>query len=401
MGMDAIFSAHRVVELAAGFGAASLAGKLLADLGCPVVKVEPPCGDPLRASAQRGEPDLFALVNATKDSVCIDVAHANAHEPLAALLAGADVLLADRAHWLRLPEGWRESLRARHPMLTVAVCSPFGLRGSLAGWQAGEEGVQALSGILSTTGHPGRPPVRVAAAIVTHSAAMYAATSIVADFRAKAQCGRGAFLDLAMFDAAISLLTSAFPVYFLSGESPSGIGNRHSMAAPWNTYRCRDGWVVVCAGNEPTWQRLVVAIDRRDLAADPDYATQEARVRHVDALDAEVTRWTEQRTTRAVEAALEAQGIPCGSILPLAEVLTHPQLAGRGLRVEADGVPTTGGIFHRNGAPLPVRVREWRLGGATRAHLLERAGSERSRYERWLRDGVIAEATGVPHVAAA
>lgn len=399
VGADA-FATRRVVELAAGFGVAALAGKLLADVGCPVVKVEPPAGDPLRRAAHGSDAlALFPLVNATKDSVCIDVAHGDARAALDALLADADVLLVDRAHWLQLPGA--DTLRARFPGLTIAVCSPFGLHGSLAGWHAGEENVQALSGVLSTTGHRGRAPVRVAAAIVTHAAAMYAATSIVADFRAKAAVGRGAFLDLAMFDAAISLLTSAFPAFFLSGESPAGLGNRHSMAAPWNTYRCRDGWVVICAGNEPTWQRLVAAIDRRDLAADPNYATQEARVRHVDALDAEVTRWTAQRTTRDVEAMLEAQGIPCGSILPLAEVLTHAQFTGRGLLVDCGGARTTGGIFHRNGAPLPVRAGRARLGSATRGHLLERLGVERARYERWLRDGVIAEGEGVPHVAAA
>jgi CoA:oxalate CoA-transferase len=398
---SAFFASRVVVELADGAGAAPLATKLLADLGCPVVKVEPPRGDSLRRDSVRGDADRFALVSATKDSVCIDLAHALATEALDPLLAAADAVVADRDGYARLMALYTdETLRARFPRLTIASCTPFGLRGSLAGWRAGEEGVQAMSGILTTTGHPGHPPARVAGAIVTHATAMYAATSIVADFRAKERSGRGARLDLAMFDAAISLLTSAFPAFFLSGVSPVGLGNRHSMAAPWNTYRCRDGWVVICAGNEPTWQRLIVALGRPDLGTDASYATQEARVRNVDALDAEVERWTQGRTTRDVESALDGQGIPCGSILPLADVLEHPQFVSRGLRVRCGDAQVTGGIFHRDGAPLPLRPARWQRGGATRAWLRERLAVDPACYDGWLRDGVVAE-TGEAHAAAA
>ena len=232
-------------------------------------------------------------------------------------------------------------------------------------------------------------------------AAMYAATSILADLRAKESSGRGGHLDLAMFDAAISLLTSAFPAYFLSGRSPEGLGNRHLMAAPWNTYPCSDGWVVICAGNEPTWQRLVTAIGRADLARDPQYATQEARVRNVAALDAEIGRWTAVRTAHEVEAELDAQGIPSGPILALADVLAHPQFVARGLLRRDDGVAITGGVFHRDGRPLAIRAGAASLGAATRRLVVDHAGIEPAQYERWLRDAVLREDTEAAHAAAA
>lgn len=398
----AAFASRMVLELASGFGPAMLAAKLLADLGCPVFKVEPLAGDPLRATTADDHLDFFTLLCGSKDSLRVDLHQPGGREALDALLVRADIVVVDRDGIAQLDALYPEGAFARRfPAITLAVCTPFGMRGSLAGWRAGEEGIQAMSGIMSTTGHPGRPPSRVAGAIVTHAAAMYAVASILADLRSKAASGGGARLDLAMFDAAISLLTSAFPAYFLSGSAPQGLGNRHSMAAPWNTYRCRDGWVVICAGNEPTWQRLVTALARPDLAADPAYATQEARVCNVDALDAEVERWTERKTAREVEDALDAQGIPCGPILPLASVMRQPQFATRGLLRHDAGVAMTGGVFHRNGQPLPVRRGRSGLGQGTRRAFVEWLRVDPVRYERWRHEGAVLEDAEAAHVAAA
>ncbi|MDB5848114.1 MAG: acyl-CoA transferase [Rhodoferax sp.] len=393
-----------VVELAAGFGPGMLAAKLLADLGHAVYKIESPAGDPLRAqAAARGETTtLFDLMCGSKSSVRIDLAAAQAHAALAPLLAHADVVVADLAGWTTLQRLFGAAgFKARFAHLTCAVCTPFGLGHAWSGWKAGEEGLQALTGIMSTTGHPGQPPTRVSGAIVTHAAAMYAVTSVLADLRGKAAGGQGATLDLAMFDAAISLLTAALPAYFLSGTSPRGLGNRHSMAAPWNTFRCSDGWVVICAGNEPTWQRLVAVLGRPDLATNPDYATQEARVRNVDRLDAEVDVWTRVRSTAEVEAALDAQGVPSGPILPLDEVLRHPQFAARGLiRRDALGA-IAGGVFHRNGAPLPVRRGHAALGAGTAPLFLDVLGIRPEVYDDWRMHGLLAEQDEVRHAAAA
>lgn len=398
---------RRVVELATGFGPAMLAAKLLADQGAHVVKLEPRAGDPLRAqAARRGESlPLHDLLCGSKDSVAMELDAPHAREALTALLADTDVLVCDHAGWRRLGLLFAEGVASAFPGLVCAVCTPFGLGHAWSGWQAGEEGLQALSGIMATTGHPGERPVRVAGAIVTHAAAMFAVTSALAHLHGRARAGaaRGAVLDLAMFDAAVSLLTSAFPAYFLSGQSPRGLGNRHSMAAPWNTFRCRDGWVVVCAGNEPTWLRLVAAIGRPDLLQDPDYATQEARVAHVDALDAQVTRWTASRSTAEVEAALDAQGVPSGPILPLRAVLRHPQFVERaGLHRDAHGA-IAGGVFHRDGQPQRVvRASGHALGAATRDVFQRRLATAAARYEQWLASGTLTESVQeVGHAVAA
>jgi len=394
------FAAWTVVEVADGYGPSTLAAKLLADLGCPVLKLEDRDGDSLRGPGGETGLSLFELVNGSKASVRVDFAHRHAAEVVDRLLGVATIVVADGPGAAKLDALLPPSIEQRYPDLTVAVLTPFGERGTLASWRAGEEGIQAMSGIMSTTHHPGGRPVRVAGAIATHTAAMHAVTSILAHLHARRSGARGGRLSIATFDAAISMLTSAFPAFFLTGRSPPGIGNRHSMAAPWNTYRCRDGWVVICAGNEPTWQRLVQALGREDLRGDPRYATQEARVQNVDALDAEVSAWTRTRAVAEVESALDRRGIPSGPILPLAEVLAHAQFATRSLLVRDGGTAVAGGVFHRDRAPLAVRAGEHRLGEASRAALVDRAGVDPAQVERWMHEGALL-ARGGAHVAAA
>jgi crotonobetainyl-CoA:carnitine CoA-transferase CaiB-like acyl-CoA transferase len=377
------------VEIASGFGPAAVTGKLLADIGHHVVKIEPPEGDELRGRARAGARfDLWDLSCGSKDSLVADLERSGGREALDALLRAARVLIVDRAAFLRL--GGRAL--ARHPGLTVCVASSFGIDGPMAEWRGGEEIVQALSGIVSVTGHIGAKPVRIAGAMLTHATANLAAAAILADETAKRAGAPGSLLDACLFDTALAFQTAAIPAFFLAGKAPSGIGNRHTMAAPWNSFACGDGWIVVCAGNAPTWARLCEAIARPDLAADPAYVTQDDRVRNVDALEREVEAWTRARTIAEAETALDAAGIPSGRILPLETVLDHPQFAARALARHVGGRTIAGGAFFRDGAPLPVRAGAAAPGGATRAILRGRLDVPAAIYARWIDDGAVREA---------
>jgi crotonobetainyl-CoA:carnitine CoA-transferase CaiB-like acyl-CoA transferase len=388
-----------VVEATDGFGAATVAAKLLADLGCTVARLEPADAPPPDDDAEQA---LHELVSRCKDSVAIDWTHPAAGSALDALLARADVLVVDRGGDLRLQAVLdAPDLRTRFPGLTVCACTPFGLTGPLSTWSGGEEIVQAVAGIMSITGHPGRGPTRVAGAPLTHAAAMFAVSSILADALRKRAGEAAALLDIAVYDAALAFQSASLPAYFLSGTAPSGIGNRHSMAAPWNSFRCADGWAIICAGNHPTGVRLCETIGRPDLLADPRYATQGERVAHVDALEAEITAWTCTRSVAEVESTLNAGTIACGSVVPLAEVLVHPQFVERNLLDAASGRRQSGGVFHLGGQPLAVREGEWRPGAGTRAILVDRCGVEPGDYDRWLAAGAVHEAEESADVQAA
>ena len=388
-----------VIEATDGFGPATLASKLLADLGCVVARLEPGIEVPPDDDAEHA---LFELVSRCKHSVAIDWSNPGAASALDALLQRADVLVVDRAGYLRLQAVLATvDLGARFPRLTVCACTPFGLTGPLSAWCGGEEIVQAMAGIMSITGHAGRGPTRVAGAPLTHAAAMFAVSSILADGLRKRAGDGSQLLDIATYDAALAFQSASLPAYFLSGTPPVGIGNRHSMAAPWNSFRCADGWAIICAGNHPTWVRLCETIGRPDLLADPRYATQGERVANVDALEREVTAWTSTRSVAEVESLLNAGTIACGSVVPLTDVIAHRQFIERNLLDEAGGRHQSGAVFHLGGEPLAVREGQWRPGAGTRAVLVERCGVKRHEYERWLAGGAVREARERANVEAA
>jgi crotonobetainyl-CoA:carnitine CoA-transferase CaiB-like acyl-CoA transferase len=381
---------QKVIEFCEGFGVSALTGKLLADLGCRVTKLEPATGDTLRGGEMvHTDLSLFALVAGSKDSVCLDFDKVEA-PLLRRIFAQADILVTDQDGWARICAVVGGSLHELAPQLTICVCTAFGLDGPMASWRGGEDIVQAMSGIASTTSHQGGRPTRIASQTVTHTTALHAVSAILGDLLLKRQSGRGALLEACMFDTAISLLTAAMPAYFLEGVAPRGIGNRHTMAAPWNSFRCADGWAIICAGNDPTWNRLCEAIGRRDLLSDPLYATQESRVRNVVSLEAEITAWTARRSVERVEALMDEQGIPCGSILSLEQVLDHPQFATRGLLRDCGVLKIAGAVFHRNGAPLPVLAGACDLGAGN--HLLARRfGLSDAEITRLLAEGVLVD----------
>ena len=335
------FSAWRVVEVTAGFGAAMLAGKLFADLGCPVASVALEAPDDAEA-------ELFALVAGGKQPLAPDWKDRDA---LSALLDGAEILVADREGLLQLQAALgTPDLCERFPALTVCACTWFGMEGPMANWHGSEEIVQAVTGIMSVTAHAEGPPTRIAGAPIATAAAMYAVTSAIAAVLRRHEGDSSRLLDVSAYDAALSFHSSSLPVYFLSGEAPRGVGNRHRMWAPWNSFRCADGWVIVCTGSHANWVRLCETMGRPELPAHPLYEKPADRIANVDALEAEITAWTSQRPVAEVERVLSEASIAAGSILPLHDVLAHPQFRQRHL-LDASG-QRAGSVFHLNREPL-------------------------------------------------
>lgn len=385
MPMPDVFAGLDVIEICSGYGPAVMAGKLLADIGCRVTKIEPQDGDPLRHDPvdEGSDLSLFSLVCGNKDCACLDLEGEDAASILQKICAQTGVLLLDAPAWRLISThmGDARQIAEEFPGLTICVASYFGTTGPLAGWTGSEETVQALSGVMSTTGQAGEPPVRIPGAMITHGAAMFAVIAVLGDFIAKRGSGKGAFLDCNALLPAASFLTAAYPSYFLSGKAPSGIGNRHAMSAPWNTFPCSDGWLVICAGNEPSWRRLCTTMDRPDLLTDPRFATAETRVAHVEALEPEIAAWTGSRTVAEAERVIADSGTPCGAIVSLHDVLDDPQFRARTLLHLTDGDAVAGGIFHRDGQPLRTGPGRSSLGEAT-ADFLARFGIDPARQRR-------------------
>ena len=397
MSTFAHFESLLVVEVSGVFGAATLAAKLLSDVGCFVARLEVASGAP--ADDTESDRELLGLISRGKHSVAIDRSPAAA-DALDAMLRHAQILIVDREGLLRVRALLRcDELSARYPDLTVCACTPFGLEGPMATWTGGEEIVQAAAGIMSITGHPGSGPTRVAGIPFTYAAAMFAVTSCLADLERRKAGATTALLDVSVYDAAIAFESASMPAYFLTGTAPHGIGNRHSMSVPWNSFRCADGWVIICAGNHPNWVRLCEMIARPELVADPRFATQEGRIAHVEEIEAAVSAWMRDRSVAEVEALLNANTIAGGSILPLHDVIEHPQFHARRL-VDADA-RQSGAVFHLDHEPLDVREGAWGLGAGTRTVLVDRCRVPVAHYERWVADGVVMEAQGAAHAETA
>ncbi len=327
---------------------------LLADLGARVIKIEQPKGgDDTRHWGPpflSGESAYFLSINRNKESVTLDFKHPKGRAVLDRLIARADVIVENfRPGTLeRLQLDYR-SLSEKHPRLIYASVSGFGHTGARSK-EAGYDAVlQAEGGLMSITGLPDAPPVRVGVAIADIVSGMFAAQGISAALYARARTGRGQHVDIAMLDSVTSLLTYQAGIFFATQASPARLGNRHPTIVPYETFTAADGDFMLAVGTDEQWKKFceVAALDLGE-----QYATNRNRVtgyadlrpRIADALRAHPRRhWIER---------LRGAGVPCGSVRTLAELFADPQIAARHMDVPMTH-PTAGDI-HVLGSPLKL-----------------------------------------------
>lgn len=188
--------------------------------------------------------------------------------------------------------------------------------------------LQAMTGITDTTGEAFGPPVAVGAPIVEFSTAIYAAAAIAAALRVRRLSGEAQFIDMALYDCAVNAMATFFPSHF-GGGKPRRLGNRHSMAAPWNAYQASDGWVLLCSASEAHWQKICEVIGQAGLGRDERYGTLANRMARRDDVDAQVGNWIAQHPVKECIAALSAANIACGEIMPVNALAEEPNLRHR------------------------------------------------------------------------
>jgi CoA:oxalate CoA-transferase len=329
---------------------------VLADLGARVVKVEPPGrGDDARQIGPftDGRSAYFVSLNRGKESIALDLKSDGDRQVFERLLEVADVLVENYRPGVmqRLGYGW-EALHARHPRLVLASVSGFGQTGPLAHRPAYDLVVQGMGGIMSLTGHPGAPPTRVGTSTGDITAGLFCALGIQAALFERERSGVGRHVDVAMLDCQVATLENAIARYQATGEVPGPLGSRHPSIAPFEALATRDGWIIVAAGNDALFAKLCDALGRPALAQDPRFASNEARVGHADALKHELELALAERTSAEWLSHLEADGIPCGPIQDVAQVVAHPQVRARNMVVGVDG--PDGGHLTLAGNPVKL-----------------------------------------------
>ncbi|MGE5201646.1 MAG: CaiB/BaiF CoA transferase family protein [Acidobacteriota bacterium] len=313
---------------------------LMAELGARVIKVEPPGkGDDAREYGpfKNGVSTYFASINRGKESIALDLKAPADKRIFEALLAKADVIVENfrPGTMEKLGYGW-ETLHPRYPRLIYASASGFGHTGPFSNYPAYDMVVQGLGGIMSITGHPGQPPVRIGMSIGDIGAGLYTAVAVHAALLHRERTGEATKVDIAMFDCQLALLENAIMRYTVTGEIPGPLGARHPSITPFEAMATADGNIIVAAGNDGLYQKFCAAIARPDLAESAEYRTNDLRNRNHDKLKAEIEKELRRKPTAEWIAIIEKAGVPCGPINNVAQALSHPQVEARNMLVSVD-----------------------------------------------------------------
>ena len=342
----------RVVELAHVM-AGPICGRMLADFGADVVKVEPPgAGDPTRAFAPAeadGTAAAFVMANRNKRGVVIDLKSEPGREVAKRMLARCDVVIENfRAGVMEGLGLDYETLRAANSGLVYCQITGFGRTGPLAEHRGFDLIAQGMTGLLSVTGEgPGRPPVKCGPPLTDITAGILAAMGVVTALYAREKTGVGQRVDTSLYEAGLTQTFWQAAVALATGESPGPLGSAHPLAAPYEALPTADGWITVGGWNQVNWLRLVAAMELGELAADPRFETNTDRMTNLGELRELLSARLKAASTEEWLRRLGKAAVPAGPVSTMIEALRHPQTAARDMVVtvpQGDGAAETLGM---------------------------------------------------------
>ncbi|MFB6170067.1 MAG: CaiB/BaiF CoA transferase family protein [Haloarculaceae archaeon] len=368
--MNAPLDGVRVLDLGQIYQG-GYAGLLLSYLGADVIKVEPPWGENVRTRSEDGNPPQFQLLNATKRGITLDLKSDAGREALCDLVEKADVLVENFATGKMddLGLGY-EDLREVNPELVYAHGSGYGDYGPYADHPAMDLTVQAMSGVMETTGFPDGPPVKAGPAVCDFMGAVHLVAGVTSALYKRAETGEGDYVDVGMFDTMYPTLASPVSSWVARKDTPPRTGNRHSglSIAPYNVYEVADGHVAIICIAERHWESLAREMGREELIGDERYDSKVKRAARMDAVDGFVEEWLEgRRKDDVVEQLLDAN-VPCAVVQTIEEVVDDDQLRAREMVNHVENVSEG-----RETVPVPGMPIKFRNGEApevSRAPLL-------------------------------
>ncbi|HEY8347813.1 MAG TPA: CoA transferase [Symbiobacteriaceae bacterium] len=354
---------------------------LLGDAGAEVIKVEPPAGDDTRRWGPPyagGESAYYLSCNRNKRSVALDLSRPEGREVILRLVRQADVLVENfkLGTMERWGLGYEEVLRPLNPRLIYCSISGFGRTGPYAGLPGYDFVVQAMGGLMSVTGEPEGPPTKVGVAVADLTTGMLAAMAIAAALVGRERTGQGQRVDLSLLETQVSWLVNVASNYLVSGTVPGRLGNAHPNIVPYQTFRAADREMVVAVGNDTQFRRFCRVVGLAELADDPRFATNAARVVHREELCRLLEPVLATRTADEWIAAMWAEGIPGGPINTIDRVFADPQvrhldMVQRITHPTAGEVSLVGSPVHFGGRRGEVRRHPPLLGEHTREILAE------------------------------
>lgn len=394
----------RVLEMGSTV-AGPFCGRLLADFGAEVVKIEDPAGDPVRTMGKRfhGKSLYAASIFRNKALLALDLRQTRGREIARDMAQQADVLIENfRPGSL---ESWGlgyEQLSAVNPGLVMVRISGFGQDGPYS--QRAGYGVigEALSGLRHLTGDPDRPPARVAVSMTDYITGLYAAFGATMALLARGRSGRGQVVDAALYESAFSFMEPWIPAYDKTGFVANRCGSRLPESTPNNLYPTSDGqFIHVTAMGDAVFRRLAQAMGQPALAQDARFATATARSAHVDEIDDLIAHWTSARPLAELEQVLEQAAVPAMRIFTIADIFADPHYRARGAIVRAPD-PELGTVAMAQAVPrlsqTPGAVRHagHRLGEDSRTVLRDWLGLDGAALDALQASRVILDSSAPP-----
>jgi crotonobetainyl-CoA:carnitine CoA-transferase CaiB-like acyl-CoA transferase len=313
---------------------------LLGDMGADVIKVEPPAGETTRHMEVDLAPGVsapFLAVNRNKRGITLDLKRPEAVTILKRLAVTADVLVENYRSGVARKLGIDyATLRELNPRLVYCSISGFGQTGPYAGRGGYDLIAQGMSGIMSATGSPDGPPVKVGVPVTDLGAGLFGVFGILCALRARRVTGRGQFVDTSLFEAGLALSAWEATEYWYTGQIPRRLGTAHRLNAPYQAFRARDGHFTVGAANSRLWPRFCQLLGLGHLIDDPRFATVGDRVKNQRELERLIEEVTVKQTRVHWLGRCEAAGIPAGPIYSVPEALDDPHAVARGMVLEYD-----------------------------------------------------------------
>ncbi|UCD68551.1 MAG: CoA transferase [Betaproteobacteria bacterium] len=386
------------------------AAQMLGDLGAEIIKVERPgVGDDTRGWGPPYVKDVngndttdstYCLsANRNKKSVTIDFTRPEGQKLVRALAARCDIVIENfKVDGLRKYGLDYESLSRMNPALIYCSITGFGQTGPYATRAGYDFLIQGLGGLMSFTGRPddepGGGPMKVGVALTDIITGMYSATAILAALTFRAETGIGQYIDMALLDVQVGVLSNQAMNYLHTGALPERMGNAHPNVVPYQDFHTNDGYVIIAVGNDTQFARLAQALGKPEWASDPQFSTNAQRVINRGILIDQMNEITATRRTDEWVALLEDAGVPCGPINDLEHVFKDPQVVARRMQISMQhpkygDVPLVANPMRLSETPVQYRSAPPALGEHTNEVLTGLLDIDSERLSELRRDNIV------------
>ncbi len=389
----------KVVEICSTI-AGPACGRLLADFGADVIKIEPPSGDPVRQMGSHvGDISLYAAtILRNKRSIVIDLKTDQGQALALQLIQKADIVLENNRPGVleRLGLGYEE-VSARHPGVIYVRISGYGQDGPYAQRPGYGATCEAAGGVRHMTGDPDRPPARVALATTDYLTSVYAAFGALSALRSRDKTGKGQVVDVALYEAAFTQMEPHIPAYQKLKKVPIRVGSNLPSMAPNSLYPTKDnGYLLIAANSNATFERLLKLMNRIELLSDPRFSSIRARGEKPNmlALDAIISEWTRQYDAQELEMAIIGVEVPVSRIYSIADIFEDPHYHAREMisdvkHPQLDSVAQMSVVPKLSATPGVIRSTGPDLGADTVSVLRSELGIDDETIQAMLQSGVV------------